>query len=273
MITVEIVIVGNEVLLGQTQDTNSYYLSRVVSARGGLVRHIAVVQDQIEPIAAELSASLERQTRLIFTCGGLGPTDDDLTLAGIAAATAKQLELNPKARDFIDRRYKRLASAGFVESAEMNAARLKMAMLPAGALAIENPVGSAPGVMLDAGDAKILALPGVPAELKAIVEGPLQDLLDEMFGSGGYRERELVVDCGDESVLAPVLREAAASHPSVYVKSHAKRFGREVRFRVVLSAAASSEDEAQRLIEAAVPDFTRALRKAGIEVQDFGQSV
>ena len=267
MINAEIVIVGNEVLLGQVQDTNSSYLSRTIRARGGVVRHIAVVQDDIDSIGDALLASLKRRSDLIFTCGGLGPTHDDLTLASLAAATSRSLELNDVAREFVERKYAILASTGFVESAEMNDARLKMAMLPAGATAIENPVGSAPAVVIGFGETKIVALPGVPAELKAIVEGPLQLLFNELFGPGGYRERELFIDCGDESILAPGLREVAAAHPRVYVKSHSSHFGPAVRFRVVVSAAASSEEEAQSLIDTAASEFARALNTAGIEVQ------
>jgi nicotinamide-nucleotide amidase len=267
VINAEIVIVGNEVLLGQVQDTNSSYLGRTIRARGGVVRHIAVVQDEIDSIADALMASLNRRAGLIFTCGGLGPTHDDLTLASLAAATSTSLELNAVAREFVERKYASLASAGFVESAELNDARLKMAMLPAGAIAIENPVGSAPAVVVVFGETRIVALPGVPAELKAIVEGPLQALLNELFGPGGYRERELFIDCGDESILAPALREVAAAHPKVYVKSHASDFGPAVRFRVVVSATASSVDEAQRLIATAAFELIRVLSNAGIEVQ------
>src|SRR5579862_1566718 len=93
VITVEIVTVGNEVLLGLVRDTNSHYLCRVVRGIGGRVRHIAVVRDQIDEIASEIRSSLGRRTDLVFTCGGLGPTDDDLTLAAVAEATGRQLEL------------------------------------------------------------------------------------------------------------------------------------------------------------------------------------
>jgi molybdenum cofactor synthesis domain-containing protein len=265
VIYVEIVIVGNEVLLGHTQDTNSSYLCRVMRGRGGLVRHVAVVRDEIDAIADALKASLERDADLIFTCGGLGPTDDDLTLGGIAAATASRLELNQSAVDFVKSQYKKLASEGFVSSAQMNEHRLKMARLPAGALAVENPIGSAPAVTLQTGDSWIVALPGVPAELKAIVEGPLQPLLEEVLGTAGYCEREIVVACGDESQLAPLLREVAAAHPEVYVKSHASHFGRDVRFRVVLSASASSAEQTYRLVQAASADAVRTFRQAGLE--------
>lgn len=264
MIRVEILIVGNEVLLGQVQDTNSSYLCRVIRGRGGLTGHIAVVPDEIDAIADAVKASRGRRAGLILTCGGLGPTDDDLTFAGIAAATGSSLELNHSARDFIERRYAQLAAAGFVECLEMNDARLKMAKLPAGAHAIENPVGSAPGVSLEAGEARIVALPGVPAELKAIVEGPLQPLLNELFGHAGYCEREIIVDCGDESQLAPVLREVAVAHPNVYLKSRASHFGQRVRLRVIVSTSASSVERANRLIEAASADLVRAFKEAGM---------
>ncbi|MFY9610874.1 MAG: molybdopterin-binding protein [Blastocatellia bacterium] len=264
VISVEILIIGNEVLLGQVQDTNSNYLCRVIRGRGGLVRQIAVVRDEIDAIADAVKASRGRRAGLIFTCGGLGPTDEDLTLAGIAKGTGRKLESNQPARDFIESRYAELASAGFVESSEMTEARLKMALLPAGAVAVDNPIGSAPAVTLQAGDSRIVALPGVPDELKAIVEGPLQALLHEIFGPGCYREREITVACGDESQLAPVLREVTAAHPNVYIKSRASHFGQDVRFRVIVSASASSAEKANRLIEAASGEVCRLFQKVGI---------
>jgi molybdenum cofactor synthesis domain-containing protein len=268
VVTVEIIVVGNEVLLGQVQDTNSNYLCRIVRERGGVVRHIAVLRDEIDAISDAVKASLTRGAGLILICGGLGPTDDDLTLAGIAAATRRELRLNQPARDFIERRYTELASARFVKDSAMNESRLKMARLPEGARPVENPVGSAPAVTLEAGDARIVALPGVPAELKAIVEGPLQPLLNEVIGSAAYCEREITVNCGDESQLAPLLRDVAAAHPNVYVKSHASHFGQNVRFRIVVSAAASTREEAQRLIESAAAHLLRQSREAGIERQE-----
>jgi len=116
--------------------------------------------------------------------------------------------------------------------------------------------------------ARIVALPGVPAELKAIVEGPLQSLLKELFGRGSYREREVVVECGDESRLAPALREVVAAHPEVYIKSRASHFGRDVTFRITLSATAESAEAADRLILAASDDLARTFAEAGIRITD-----
>jgi nicotinamide-nucleotide amidase len=268
VVNVEIVTIGNEVLLGFVQDTNSNYLCRVVRGMGGRVRHIAIVRDEITDIAQQIQASLGRRADIIFTCGGLGPTDDDLTLAGIAEATHRQLEMNPAARLFIERRYGELAKDGYVASAVMTESRLKMARLPERAAVIENPLGAAPAVTLAAAGTRIVSLPGVPAELKSIIEGPLQTLLNEVFGRGSYREQEMTVDCGDESVLAPTLRQVTAAHPDVYIKSRANHFGRDVMFRILISASATSAEEADRMIERASADLTRAFQNAGITRKD-----
>lgn len=268
MVTVEILAIGNEILLGLIEDSNSNYLCRVVRGMGGRVRRIAVLRDEIDAISAEVKASLERGSELIFTCGGLGPTDDDLTLASVAQATGRSLEVNAAAQEFVERRYRELAAEAFVSSAEMSEARLKMARLPAGASVIENPVGAAPAVVLEVEHARLISLPGVPAELKAIVEDPLQSLLGRIFGRGSYRERDITVECGDESVLAPALRRVAWLHPEVYIKSRASRFGPDVRFRIVISASAGSSDEAERMIAGAASDLNRTLAEAGIQKQE-----
>jgi molybdopterin-biosynthesis enzyme MoeA-like protein len=113
-------------------------------------------------------------------------------------------------------------------------------------------------------NSRIVSLPGVPAELKSIVEGPLQSLLGEVFGRGSYRERELTVECNDESVLAPALRKVAAAHPEVYIKSRASRFGRDVRFRILISASAATASEAEALLQLASDDLRLAMREEGI---------
>ena len=264
MVTVDILTIGNEILLGLIEDTNSNYLCRVVRGMGGRVRHIAVVRDETEEIAEDLRRSLTRGAELIFTCGGMGPTDDDLTLAAVAQATARKLELNAAAQEFVERRYREFASQGYVSGAQMSDERLKMARLPIGARSLENPVGAAPAVVTVVNNTRIVSLPGVPAELRAIVEGPLQSLLKEMFGRGSYRELEMTVDCGDESELAPALRRVAQLHPEVYLKSRASRFGPDVRFRIMISASAASGEEADRMITTAASDLTRTLGDAGI---------
>lgn len=266
MTSVEIVVVGNEVLLGLVQDTNSNYLCRVVRGMGGTVRRIAVVRDEPDEIVAELRRSVERKSGLIFTCGGLGPTDDDLTLSAVAAAAGREIISHAQAREFVERRYNELAAAGHVSDSQMTDSRLKMAQLPAGSRMIENPVGAAPAAITEIDGIKIVSLPGVPAELKAIVEGPLQPLLSAVFGGGCYCEREMLADCGDESTLSPILHEVVARHPGVYIKSRASHFGPDVKFRILISSGGKNRDAVEAEITSAIDDLTQSLAVAGITV-------
>ena len=263
MVTVEILTIGNEILLGLVADTNSNYLCRVVRGMGGKVRRIAVVADEIEEIVRELKASWARGAQVVFTSGGLGPTDDDLTLEAVAKAAGKRLALEPAAARFVENKYSDLAARGHVNSGEMTESRLKMARMAEGSRPIQNPVGAAPASVLEIESRRIVSLPGVPAELEAIVEGPLQNVLAEVFGQGSYREREVLVDCGDESQLAPALRRIAEAHPDVYVKSRASHFGPDVKFRVLLATTDPSAEEAEARIERTRKDLVSLIGSRG----------
>jgi molybdenum cofactor synthesis domain-containing protein len=261
---VEIIVIGTEILLGSTQDTNSSYLCRVVRATQNRVRHIAVVADDNEEIAIEVRASIERAADLVFTCGGLGPTDNDLTLAAVARAVGVSVVESEAAKVLVERRYAELASKGFVSKAGLTGERLKMARLPEGADAIANPVGAAPAVVLMSAGSRIVCLPGVPTELTAIVEGPLQPLLGEMLGRGSYAERGLSADCGDESVLAPIVSRVSVANPNVYVKTRPTGFGPDLKFRIRLSASSIDRNAARAHIERAAGELVSALAEAGI---------
>ncbi|HLG17689.1 MAG TPA: molybdopterin-binding protein [Blastocatellia bacterium] len=269
MANIEVIIVGSEILLGMTDDTNSGYLCRALRSLGGSVRRAATVPDDVEAISREVNDSLHRGADLIFTCGGLGPTDNDVTLAAVAKAVGVSLIESEAARRFIEQRYRDLAAAGHVSSAEMTDARLKMARLPDGARIVANPVGAAPATVLEVSGARIVSLPGVPAELRAIVEGPLREVIPEVIGRGYYRERELAIDCNDESVLAPPLAEASRAHPGVYIKSRPRGFGRGVQFHIRVSAVAATGEEAETMIDGASADLARGLRDLGTRVEEL----
>ena len=149
--TAEVVAAGNEVLLGDVLDSNSHLLCRTVTALGGAVTRTVMVRDDLDAIAAEVRGALRRAPNLVFTVGGLGPTADDMTLAGVALGLGVPLELHPQAERLVREAYAGFAAAGLVPFAELNEARLKMARLPRGAAPVRNPVGGAPGVVLERG--------------------------------------------------------------------------------------------------------------------------
>ncbi len=203
----------------------------------------------------------------MFTVGGLGPTDDDRTLQGVALGLGVALELHPEAERMVAEKYGEFHASGHVPFPEMTESRRKMARLPAGAEPIVNPIGGAPGVLCRSGATRIVSLPGVPGELKAIVDGSLTGLLGEVFGEAHYEERSLTVDLQDESAIADVLRRAEAAHPRVYVKSRAKVIGSVRALQITVSARAESTGELDDLLEAVTQQLLAGIGAAGYAVR------
>jgi len=266
MVTVEIISIGNELLIGDVLDTNTNWLCKKITGLGGLVRRVQTVRDDPQAIGRALHRALEEKAGLVITVGGLGPTGDDLTAAAVASALGVPVELNETALAMIRARYEQLARLRFIDDPTLNEARRKMAHLPRGATPLTNPVGGAPGILLRVGNATVVCLPGVPAEMMGIFEESLPPVLKEIFGEGLAVERAIVVGCQDESVMAAALQEVVQRHPEVYIKSRAKRFGPGVRVTVTFSAAGENRAEVQARAEAALADVTAAVQALGLSV-------
>lgn len=262
----EILAVGNELLTGDVLDTNSHWLCGQLTGLGAVVRRVCQLPDEVGAIKREIRDARARGVGLLFTTGGLGPTDDDLTLEGVAGALSLELRIHSLAFKWVRARYEELARLGYVASAEMTPSRTKMARLPVGATPLANGVGAAPGVVLAVGDSTLVSLPGVPAELKDIFQGALRPVLAGLLGKGFFLEWVARVDCGDESVLAPMLGRVAKAHPRVYLKSRAGRFGSEVKFKLTLSARGRDRDQVEPMVVAAWGALRQALAEVGIEV-------
>ncbi|NLE77018.1 MAG: competence/damage-inducible protein A [Chloroflexi bacterium] len=268
---VEIVAIGNELLIGDVLDTNTHWLCQQITGLGGVVRRAALVRDDLQAVGQEVLGALARRSGVVFTTGGLGPTDDDMTLRALAQALGRPLALDGEALAQIESRYYQLWEAGLVAEAALTPERRKMAVLPRGAQPLANPVGGAPGVLLEQEGSAIVCLPGVPEELKAIFQQTLPPLLQAWLGGACYREEVVRVDCRDESALAPVVDAVAARHPRVYVKSRAKAYGAAAYLQVTLSARGPGLADVQQALQAARADLEDRLREAGFPPLDLGQ--
>lgn len=264
MADVEILAIGDELLRGVVAESNGHWIAQRVAARGASLRRITVLPDEPETVAAELRGCLERAPALVVTHGGLGPTDDDRTREALALGLGVPLEPHPEAEAIVRRRYAELARDGAVDDASLTAARVRMSRLPRGAGALDNQVGTAPGIVLRHAGTTIVSLPGVPAELSWIWEHPLAPVLDGVLGPGGFAETTITLDHRDESSLAMLLREVQAAHPEVYVKSRARGFQDGEDVRVTLTAAGHDDAEARRRVDAALSELRERLRAAGI---------
>lgn len=260
MKTAEILAIGDELLRGIVAESNSHWLAKRIAARGASLLRVTVLPDRTDVVAAEVRAALARSPRLLVTHGGLGPTDDDRTREALAIALEAPAEPNPVAEEIVRRRYRELHALGAVADARDSDARMRMTLLPHGAQAFDNQIGTAPAFAIRHAATTIVALPGVPPELFWIWENELAPLLDELLGPGGFAEETLTLEHRDESSIAWLLSLVQERHPGVYVKSRARGFTEEDLLRVTLAAAGGSADEARSLVEAASRDVRAALR-------------
>lgn len=250
---VEIVCVGNELLIGKVVNTNASWIGKRSTSVGITVKRITVVADDLEEMAIAFRDVLTRNPDLVVVTGGLGPTFDDKTLEGIAKALNRKLVVNKEALAMVKAKYADYARTRNMPEGEMTSARTKMALFPEGAMPLVNPVGTAPGVRLEVNSTILFSLPGVPQEMKAIFEATIVPLMQTMAGEVGFFELSIYVDNIMESVLAPLIDTAMHDNPFVYIKSHPK--GREDKPHIELhisTAGAPSDNPQERLANAAV---------------------
>jgi nicotinamide-nucleotide amidase len=248
---VEIIAVGKEILRGQTLDTNSSWLAKRITALGGVIGRIVIPDDDVAAIAQEIKTSFQNGAQIIVTTGGLGPTFDDKTLGGIAEATNRPLSLHAKALEIVTRRYREFYDQGFVDAAAITPPREKMAYLPQGSEALDNPVGTAPAVFLKIPEGAIFALPGVPKEMKEIFELAVFPRLKEILGAEFYQEEIVNTGLGDESVIAGMIDQVMKQVPGTYLKSKATSFGKGVELEVVITVAGADKQGIEKKVQEA----------------------
>ena len=269
--TVEIFAIGNELLVGQVLDTNSHWLIRQLTALGAQVRRVMILRDEYDEIEDAFRNALSRRPRLIITTGGLGPTDDDLTFRAIARAYKLDQYEHPAALEMVRKRYEYIATIRPGYSAELNESRRKMAFFPVGAEPLFNPNGAAPGLVMslpagEGGITTLVSLPGVPSEMKDIFTTSMQAVLAATIGAGGHVERTIVLDRGDESRIADLLRQVQTDHPTVYVKSRGQKLDDGLRLTVVLSCGGTDLAVVRADTEQAGKDAVAGLEGLGYTI-------
>jgi len=173
---IEVVTIGDELLLGYTIDTNAAHLARTLAAEGVEITRRTTVGDTAEEIAAAVREALDRAGAVITT-GGLGPTSDDLTKPSIAALFGRGMVLDEKHLAWMEERFTRLFQR------PMPAANRQQAMLPEGAHKLRNNHGSAPGIWLEDDRGRWVAmLPGVPREMRGMLADTLIPMIRERLG-------------------------------------------------------------------------------------------
>ena len=201
--TAAMLVIGDEILSGRTQDTNTNYLAVKLTAVGIDLREVRVVGDEPSEIVGAVNA-LRARFDYVFTSGGIGPTHDDITADCIATAFNVPISIRADARAILATNYKN-------PDVELNEARLRMARIPDGADLIDNPISKAPGFRL----VNVHVMAGVPAVFHGMVESVLPTL------TGGEPLLSITVRIeSPEGEIAARLGELAIETPSLSFGSY-----------------------------------------------------
>lgn len=201
--TAAMLVIGDEILSGRTQDSNTHYLAGELTRHGIRLMEARVVADDRAAIVEALNALRARWDH-VFTSGGIGPTHDDITADAVAAAFGAPIGIREDARALLAAHYDR-------SGLEFNAARQRMARIPEGAALIENPISTAPGFTL--GNVHVLA--GVPDIFRAMVAS----VLPQLTGGPPLLSQNLRVDRGEGEVAA-AFGALAADFPDLSMGSY-----------------------------------------------------
>ncbi len=242
--TAALVVIGDEILSGRTQDKNIAQLATWLNVQGIRLAEVRVVPD-VQAAIVEAVNALRARNDYLFTTGGIGPTHDDITVDAIAAALGVGVVVHPAARAILERHY---AGRGGVTEA-----RLRMARVPEGAGLIENRMSGAPGIRI--GNVFVLAgVPHIAADMLAALTGTLE---------GGRPVLSRTVGAWvAESEIADMLREAERSHPGTAIGSYP--FFREGRTGANLVIRATDQALVDACAEAVIAGLA-AMGHAAVE--------
>ena len=173
---VQLLLTGNEIMSGDTIDSNSALIARRLDELAVPVLRKVTVGDDVALLRRELAA-MAADADLVIVNGGLGPTVDDLTAEVLAAVAGVPLQEHPQALEHLRQWCGR-------RNLQLNAANRKQAMLPAGCDIVDNPIGSAVGFAMRVGDCRVICTPGVPGELAAMLDDIVAELATGLPGAG-----------------------------------------------------------------------------------------
>jgi molybdenum cofactor synthesis domain-containing protein len=230
--TAGIILVGNEILSGKSQDANAAYLCRELRALGVEVRRITVIPDEVQLIA-DAVADFSRDYDVVFTSGGVGPTHDDVTIEGVARAMMTAVVRHPVLVELLERYYR----------GKVTEAALRMAEIPEGAELVGGETVRFPTVVMR----NVYVLPGVPEIFRAKF-----DAIRERFRDQPIHLKNVFVTLG-EGTLADYLNRLLADFPLLQLGSYPEFSNPEYRVKVTL------ESRDRGYVEQALADFLARL--------------
>ena len=242
---VELICVGTELLLGNIVNTNAAYLSEKCALLGLSMYHQSVVGDNAERLKESLETALNRSDVVILS-GGLGPTQDDLTKETAAEVMGIPLKEDPHSRERIEEYFKNSQYKVITDN------NWKQALVPEGAIVLDNENGTAPGIIMEKNGKSVILLPGPPGELIPMFEGKVYDYLNKLQPEIIYSTMVRICGLG-ESFVENEIRDLIDNQTNPTIATYAK-IG-QVDLRV--TAKAASEKEAAKLAKPMLKELVK----------------
>ncbi|MCC7368062.1 MAG: competence/damage-inducible protein A [Chloroflexi bacterium] len=255
---VEIFSIGKELLIGQIQDSNSFWLSQQVTRLGGTMQRVSILDDDQPAIVHALEDAIARGAQTILTTGGLGPTPDDLTVASIAQLAGVGTHID----DAVVQDHLRRRGISIDEHTE-NLKR--MATIPDGAAAYASPAGWAPLVRTVVNGCTILSMPGPPREMEAVFARFLEEYFSKGEGTHRALTHRVYVDMW-ESEVAPMLQQVMEAVPGTYCKGYIA-LGNQRFLPIDVVTRGADDDEAQANLNTALDMLERLVGEAERDFQ------
>lgn len=256
----EIFAVGDELCFGRVYDTNSFWLADQLTKIGAVVKRITCVRDNINELCEALRSSITRHPNVIIITGGLGPTEDDITLKGLAKLTGTRiivdnsiLSLNAERRN--------------LAMNEIGPHHLKMSSTLEGADCLPNPIGWAPVTRLIFNGITIIAMPGPPREAKKCFECHIVDRIRKKTNRISIAKR--VVVNMHESEIAPYVLQVMTNVNGIYLKPLAGKTINGSGILMEVIAFEEDEDKCVRKYNEALTEFNKLIVKSGGQLREL----
>ena len=255
---VEVFSIGKELLIGQIQDSNSFWLAKSITGLGATMQRVSILDDDQPAIVTAFRDAIARGARTVITTGGLGPTPDDLTVSALADLTGAGTHID----DAVVADHLRRRGITIEEHTE----NLKlMATIPDGATAFPSPAGWAPLIRVDVDGCAIFSMPGPPREMEAVFARYLEDYFSAGAGAHRALTHRIYVDMY-ESEVAPMLQQVMATIPGTYCKGYIA-LGNQRFLPIDVVARGEDEPGASAALEEALVLLERLIKDAGRDFQ------
>jgi molybdenum cofactor synthesis domain-containing protein len=258
-VNVEIIATGDELIYGRILDTNSNWIAKRVAEMGARLRRVTMIGDEPELIASTLNEALLRDAHFIIVTGGLGPSEDDLTVDSIGMALGKETVVDEEGASKIEAVYRK---RGLTDPAQVKRGR-RMARVLVDSKPMQNPVGFAVGMAIDVGGKTVCTLPGVPEEMKGMFDAHVAPLISSQATSVFMAKTVNVTMVWQD--FFPLYRQMQIDYPDIYIKNAAtppvegedRTKIHTIKVDFVLEA--STHDEAAEKMAGFLADYRRRI--------------